>query len=324
LNLPLASALFLGCVSSALAGQLSNSVSSRFTGEINWAAPTNIWPEALWSYKVVPQEFSGAVISNLMALGSFTAKDQIPTPAHLLAVDPKARYLGVMGIKYLEILPTLGYLRYHDDHARAHWTSSVKGVSEPVIRVPTQDQITKLGLKYARLAGVEVSQLATKPGTLDPMIECVVQSRQRVGPEVPNDPLETNIFGIYFTRCIDGIPVTKFGDFEVSFGNNEKVFDLEVSWRNLQPYQLLSNITTPAQVIGWIRNGQTHLPQLYGWPLDQIKILTITNATPRYSRGRPREPMDFVVPALQLDAIIDNGKTNRYIWFQSSILAPDK
>jgi hypothetical protein len=41
-----------------------------------------------------------------------------------------------------------------------------------------------------------------------------------------------------------------------------------------------------------------------------------------YSRKPGDEPMDFVVPALQLDAIIDNGTTNRYIWFQTSIFPP--
>ncbi|MCI0747837.1 MAG: hypothetical protein L0Y58_20715 [Verrucomicrobia subdivision 3 bacterium] len=43
---------------------------------IAWNAPTNHWPTSLWIYKVVPQEFSPAVISNLMAIGGFTMKDR--------------------------------------------------------------------------------------------------------------------------------------------------------------------------------------------------------------------------------------------------------
>jgi hypothetical protein len=32
--------------------------------------------------------------------------------------------------------------------------------------------------------------------------------------------------------------------------------------------------------------------------------------------------MDFVSPSLQLDAIVGDGKTNKYIWFQMGILPP--
>ncbi|MGH7953917.1 MAG: hypothetical protein ACREFE_18620, partial [Limisphaerales bacterium] len=106
------------------------------------------------------------------------------------------------------------------------------------------------------------------------------------------------------------------------FGNNAKVFQLEVSWPNLQPYQLLDNFVTPEQIVKSIKNGLTQLPQLHGWPLNEIKTLTITNAAPRYKRNDGDEPMDYVLPVLQLDAIIDNGKTNRYVWFQTDIFPP--
>jgi hypothetical protein len=95
-----------------------------------------------------------------------------------------------------------------------------------------------------------------------------------------------------------------------------------LSWRNLQRYQLNDNFVTPEQIVKSIRSGQTPLPKLAGWPLDSIKTLTITNATPRYNRKPGNEPMDFVVPALQLDAIMDNGKTNKCIWFQTGIFQP--
>jgi hypothetical protein len=107
----------------------------------------------------------------------------------------------------------------------------------------------------------------------------------------------------------------------LDFGNNAKVHELEVSWRNLQRYELRHDLVTGEEVVNSILNQQTALPMLEGWPLAEIKTLTITNAAPRYSRKRGEEPMDFVVPALQLDAIIDNGKTNRSVWFQTGIFS---
>jgi len=131
-------------------------------------------------------------------------------------------------------------------------------------------------------------------------------------------------FGIDFTRCIDGIPLSGFGDVSVSFGNNARVHQFQVSWRNLKPYQLFDKFISPEEIVESIQNGRARLPQLAGWPLDQIKTLTITNAAPRYARKPGDEPMDFVSPVLRLDAIMDNGKTNRSISFQMGILPPKK
>jgi len=46
--------------------------------DLVWDAPTNELPSALWVYRVLPAQFSPMVISNLMALGSFTLRDRKP------------------------------------------------------------------------------------------------------------------------------------------------------------------------------------------------------------------------------------------------------
>ena len=43
---------------------------------VRWKAPSHPWPKALWVYTVSPTRFSPTVISNLMAIGSFTEKDK--------------------------------------------------------------------------------------------------------------------------------------------------------------------------------------------------------------------------------------------------------
>ena len=58
---------------------------------IIWAVPTNVWPvDKIWSYKVIPQKFSEAVVSNVMAVGSFTMVEKIKLPPEALAIDKEA------------------------------------------------------------------------------------------------------------------------------------------------------------------------------------------------------------------------------------------
>jgi hypothetical protein len=317
--------LAAGLAASVNGGTFTNESPAGLQGmKIIWAVPTNIWPvDKIWSYKVIPQEFSDAVISNAMALGSFTVKDKRKLPAEALAIDKKAICFNNKDkTKWLEILPTFGYIKYYDQNAEAKTVSAVKDVPEPVIGVPDLTEATQLGLKYARLLGIEVSQLARKSGSRDFDLHWEIKTREWTNQKTKKELDEIECFGIDFTRCIDGIEMSGFGDVFIDFGNNAKVHELEISWRNLQPYQLLDNFITPEQVVKSIQSGQTPLPMLEGWPLDEIRTLTITNATPRYSRKPGDEPMDFVAPALQLDAIIDNGKTNRAIWFQTGIIKP--
>jgi hypothetical protein len=319
--------LVAALTASAIGGTFTNESPADLQGmKVIWAVPTNVWPPSskIWSYKVIPQNFSAVVVSNLMTLGSFTAKDKIKTPAYLSDVDKKAVFFGREGAKYLEIMPTLGYAEYHDNTAQARFTSSVKDVPEPIVGVPDETETTRLGLKYLRLAAIDDTQLAKKFGSLDLDIHWERGTREWIDQKTKKEITETNNFGVFFTRQINGIAVSGFGDFYVSFGNNAKVIRLQMSWRNLKPYQLLDNFVTPEQVMKSIQNGRTPLPWLEGWPLNEIKTLTITNATPRYGRKPGDKPMDFIVPALQLDAIIDNGKTNRSVWFQTSIATDRK
>jgi hypothetical protein len=317
--------LVAGLAASASGGTFPNESPASPQGrKIIWAVPTNIWPvDKIWSYKVIPQQFSDAVISNAMAIGSFTMKDKRKLSADELSIDKNAIcFRSKDETKWLIIVPSLGYIEYYDGNADAKAVSAVKDVPEPVVGVPNLAEATPLALKYARLLGIEVSQLATKFGTRDLDLHWIVRTRGWTDQKTKKEIDEIERFGVSFTRCIDGVPVSTFGDFEVDFGNNAKVSKMVISWRNLQPYELFSNFVSPEQVVKSIQNGQTALPKLDEWPLDQIKTLTITNATPRYGRKAGDEPLDFVVPALQLDAIIDNGQTNKSIWFQTGIMKP--
>lgn len=185
--------------------------------------------------------------------------------------------------------------------------------------MPDLPEATRLGLKYAQLLDVDPSLFARKPHTADLDIHWIVTTRGWTDPKSKRKINEIHNFGVSFTRCIDGFPVSGFGDFEVCFGNHAKVSRLIVSWRNLQPYELHDNLISSEKLLKSIRSGQIHLPRLPGPLMNEIKSVTITNAIPRYNRKPADEPMDFVVPALQLDAVISTATTNISVWFQTGI-----
>ncbi len=311
--------LAAGLATAAMGGVFTNESPADI--RIIWAVPTNVWPvDKIWTYKVVPQDFCDAVISNAMAIGSFTMKDKAHFSAEELAIDKNALFFKNKDeSKWLTIVPAWGYIEYYDQNADAKMVSAVQGVPESVVGVPDLPEATQIALKYARLLGIDVSLLARKPNTNNFDLHWIVETRGWTNPRTKKLIKEINDFGVSFDRCIDGFPVSGFGDFEVYFGNNAKVSRLTISWRNLQPYELRGNLISPEQVVKSIEDGQTRLPRLPEQFMDGIKTVTITNAIPRYNRKPADEPMDFVIPGLQLDAIISSEKTNMPVWFQTGI-----
>ena len=274
-----------------------------FTDEITagmkivWAVPTNVWPPTnkIWSYKVIPQHFSDAAISNLMTS---------------------------LGTKNLNINPASGYINYQDEKAIASMVSSVTNVPSPVIGVPSKQETYQLGLKYLHLAGIDTSQLATKP---DGKLYTVSWLGTREWFDTNRNYIkETNSWGVAFYRRIDGINAYGASVAFFEFGNNAKVHELEISWRNLEPYQLLDHFVTPAQIVQSIQNGKTpFLPRLRTiWTFGKVKTLTITDAEPCYEMKPGGDTMNFATPVLQLSAVMNNGTTNWPITFQRSIFPP--
>src|SRR5258708_23010199 len=171
------------CLDSAFGGTFQNESPAGLPGiRIIWAIPSNVWPvDKIWSYRVIPQVFSDAVISNAMAIGSFTMRDKAKLSADVLAIDRKAIFSKDKAeTKWLQILPTLGYMKYYDGNAEAKAVSVVKDVPEAVVGVPELTEATRLGLKYMRLLGIDVSQIARKSGDCDFDLRWEVKTREWV------------------------------------------------------------------------------------------------------------------------------------------------
>ncbi len=271
--------------------------------KVVWAVPANTWPPTnkIWSYKVVPQHFSDAAISNLMILGSFTEKDKTGFG------------YGSLGTKYLKINPTLGYIEYYDEKAIASPTSAITNVPEPVIGVPDKEESLRLGLKYLHLAGIDTSQL------LNP--RWYTETRGWINQKTHTEVDEVQMRAVDFERRIDGLVADGAGIAYVGFGNNAKVANLKISWRGLEPYKSLDNLVTPKQIVQLLQIGKIpFLPRVRTvWTFGKVKTLTITSVSAYYQMRPGEEPMDFVTPTLQFNALMNNGTTNWPIGFRTGI-----
>jgi len=271
--------------------------------EVEWSVQTNGWPDKLWVYKVVPQEFSEAVISNVMVLSSFSTNDRGKMPDYFAKMDASASYFGNPWSKHLTISSLLGYIEYHDGTAQARMVSAEKGVPEPVTGVPDQEETTRLGLKILRLLGIEASQLATKSGTCDLDLHWDKGGRtylnEKTGKQVID---EVDNFGVFFDRRVDGLNATGIGlngGVFISFGNNAKIIDLKACWRNLKPFQLCQCPTTN-EISGWIRDRKILLRGERS-PSNVTKLI-ISKAAFLYDGKVGDEKMDLVFPYAVFDA----------------------
>ena len=124
-----------------------------------------------------------------------------------------------------------------------------------------------------------------------------------------------------FERLINGFPASGAGIAYVGFGNNAKVFDLKISWRNFEPINRSTIWLRPNKLCNPFKAEKFRFCRAFAdnGHLEEVKTLTITNVTPRYELKPGEDAMDFATPILQLTGVISNGQTTRPVVFQAGI-----
>ncbi len=119
--------------------------------EIVWKATNNL-PRGLWVYKTIPQNFSMAVVSNLMAIGGFEWKNLSKSPRSPLLDKNLIHFQKSTG--YLNIAPTLGWIEYCPNESN--------DPRAPVVNVPDKAEVEKLALDILFQIGIDRSLLCGK------------------------------------------------------------------------------------------------------------------------------------------------------------------
>jgi hypothetical protein len=272
---------------------------------VAWGAPTNNLPHSLWTYHAVATRIPAVVVSNLIALGSFTEKDRkkVPNYPHTLS------YKDPSGQRSLWIDPNWWDVDYRDHDADD--MHKAEGV-------PDEAQTFQLATNLLPKLGINSACLARKPGTTDlhvGRVEGTAMLWRRPGGGLP---YATNLCrrGVIFLRALDGVEFNGCmrAGCNIDFGSHAKVSQIKVTWRRLKRDKL-HPVATPEKLMQWIREGRaTYFPGA-DWPVPvtPAHTLTITKVTPYYyaeGHGEFEKPNGWVYPFAALEAGFDLTRTN--------------
>jgi len=267
---------------------------------------TNALPHGLWIYKVTPEAFSAAAISNALRICHFQTKD-LSKGEHPVFKDPHLIYFFNANEsnlrQFLYIAPTLGGMDYN-----SQWDYKI-----PIEGVPSSDEAETLARDILFQLGIDRSSLADKvqKGYDDTSTRYDRQHNQV-------SPTQVIRRGVAFARRIDGIPLSDSRCFLIHFGIHSRIEDFSLFWRNIQRYES-RQVLTKEQIIEMIKLGMAVLPEQFGdlTDLNTAKRLVITKITPRYYNGVGKEALDFIYPYADLEMTAATGSTNTTTFFLS-------
>jgi len=292
-------------------GETANSNEVR----IVWSVPTNSWPSSLWTYRVVPQSFSPAVISNLMALGKFTERNRTNIPGRPPFNNSQMSYFSnEKGTRYLGILQPLGWIYYKDEAAES--------LTNPIC-VPNDDEALQLANEYLRVIGIDRSQLSEKSDGFQLRVYRELGRATWLDEQNHKEISATNSRGVYFIRRIDGVDFIGLGvqgGVFFNFGNNAQLIDLKIVWKGLEPSQLHKTLDQHEFVKMFAEGRGKWNPPLAN--LNDIKKITITRVAPYY-RGVDGDDDEatLIKPFAFLTTIIDYGNTHVAGYWECQILS---
>jgi hypothetical protein len=291
----------------------------RLNIPVVWKAATNNLPTAIWTYRALPAELPPTVVSNLVVLGSFTARDRGSVPGYPNTIS----YADPTGKRTLWIVPEWSDIRYKN--LAADDMHQVEGL-------PNEAEALALATNLFPLLGIAPSQLAKKPGG---ELKTFFSSREATLRRKEGGlAYTTNLHqrGVIFMRALDGIPVyglNSRGGCAIEFGHHAQIAEISISWRNLKrdkSYLVLG----PSDLVKSILDGKAVWQVAADWPSPEwpsVKRLTITKATPYYhgeARGEAEKPANRVLPFIQLEATVETGETNTPVLLNCPIISPGK
>jgi hypothetical protein len=264
--------------------------------DVRWKVPSNSLPISVWSYRMLPNRFSPEIISNIMALCAFTAKERTRSDTNWLVFETPdhTRHLGFF-------FP-LGSIEYQ--------TPEIYSPTNLIQAVPSEAELRKLAPGFLPQLGIHVPDIDRQESG-EPDIR-VFDSEIMFSV---NHAIITNTVyrGIRFRRNVEGLSFTgggSGGDCEVRFGHHGKVVMMSLSWRMIERNKRYAT-ASPETVIGWIRQGKAVLNMLPGdipgidW--STVKSLTLKKAQLCCYAGEPFKPSDWLIPFVAFMATVDTG-----------------
>jgi hypothetical protein len=255
-------------------------------------------PVSIMVYKVLPQQFSSYIFSNVLAIAGFTTKTMKLSP------DKKTmswQHIENGGpVRTLEMAPAYGYIHYEDYQAVKGWGGTLQGV-------PARADIDTLAMDYLKRLGGDTNQVCLRQRSATERR----QSRfdKKLGKY--GEPAVT-MRGAMYARQLDGIRFLGAGGrggFEIDFGNDAKVSSLHFDWRRLQAYKRYQTLT-PDKILSQVLASKAVISDENGEIPSSPTKLTITKITPYYMSQLSGTPEELIYPFASLDVVAQIGGTN--------------
>lgn len=267
--------------------------------EVIWKLQTNRVPATMKIYKVVPAKFSLQFITNLIALGGFKEPEKVKNALVPALRGKDAMWEEVPAHKTIALSPERGKAEFFDTSRRAKPRERERGV-------PNDEEALKLAIETARVLSISTNELAKEPDSGRLLIR---RDKRERGGLLDGKYTKRDISrGVYLYRAFHGIPVYGNGDcggLYTDFGDDAKVAELTLSWRNLEV-----KATRPTadrnQIAKWIRQGKAFTPNP---ELDATKVkkLTIHDMVVHYRTFPTDSYQSEVLPMVVIQAIADSG-----------------
>jgi hypothetical protein len=255
--------------------------------DVRWES-SNKFPHEVWSYQLLPNNFSAEIISNVMTLCFFNETDI--AVHHPDGMDFQSRD----GARKLSI--SFPSANIHYEIPEPHYSPTNLAAN-----VPTVNELSPITTNVLRKLHIRFSDITGWVSTNAIDYSEPVMTMYYVG-----DLTITNIAyrSILFRRVVDGMPIVgEFYGFNV--GEHGRITRLSIAWPNLQRSKSYS-VISQKEVVNLLRKGDAirgPAPENVGdidW--SSIKSITIKKAVPSYQMAN-----NSLYPFLRLDVLVDTG-----------------
>lgn len=254
---------------------------------VHWQDSTK-FPRKVWVYQLLPDDFSPQIVSNLMSLCSFTAKDETESRASGMTFQSADR------TRTLSISFSSGEIEYTTPEISYSLTNLAVGV-------PPIDQLPTMATNFLGELHINFSDITDYFGTnkID-YVEPTMTLFYLKGTIVTNIPYRT----ILFKRAVDGVRIA-FENNRISIGEHGKISAISIYWPNLKRVRSYP-VVSREEVIHFLRTGDAvrgpATTDIGDFDWSSVKSLTITDAIPSYLVSDDR-----LYPFLYLGTLIDLG-----------------
>jgi hypothetical protein len=283
--------------------EMSIAISARADLDVRWEA-RNKFPRKVWSYQLLPNNFSPKIISNVMTLCSFTEKDTVEDDTNGIIFQSADRS------RTLSISFSSGEIKYKTPEIRYSPTQLAVGV-------PLTNQLSEVAKNVLSKLHISFSDITGWIGTHK------IDFSEPLTIFFVGDTAITNISyrTVYFRRCVDGMPIDReFYGFNV--GEHGRISKLSITWPKLRRIKSYRAILQK-DVIDLLRKGDAirgPVPTNIGdFDWQDVKSMTITRAIPSYMVNGGQ-----LYPFLRMDVTIDMGGQNVRLAIDSPIIDESK